>query len=115
MLLLAHLLRQNPQWRDHSIRILRVVPRQEAMEDVHRHLPELAVSSRIEAEAVPVCSIQVAETIQNASSSAAVTIVGFEPPDEGRETEFFDSIEHITGSLPRVLIVNSRGGMELET
>lgn len=115
MLLLAHLLRQNPQWRDHRIRLLRVVPGQEAAEEVHRHLTELAAASRIEAEAVPLCSSHVAETIQSASSAAAVTIVGFEPPEEGHEAAFYDSIEYITGPLPRVLIVNSRGGMELET
>lgn len=115
MLLLAHLLRQNPQWRDHRIRILRVVPNQEALPEVRRHLTDLAATSRIEAEAVAVCSKNVTDTIQTASASAAVTILGFEPPDEGHEAEFYTSIERIAGRLPRVLIVNSSGGMELET
>lgn len=115
MLLLAHLLRQNPQWRDHRIRILRVVPSQEALPEVRRHLTDLAATSRIEAEAVGVCSRNVTDTIQTASASAAVTILGFEPPEEGREADFYAGIERIAGRLPRVLIVNSSGGMELET
>jgi len=115
MLLLAHLLRQNPQWRDHRIRLLRVVPNQEALTDVESHLRDLAAASRIEADVLAVCSAEVALTIQSASAGAAVVIVGFEPPDTGDELSFYQSIEYITGGLRRVLIVNSRGGMELET
>jgi amino acid transporter len=115
MLLLAHLLRQNPQWRAHRIRLLRVVPNQEAIEDVETHLRGLAAASRIEADVLAVCSTAVAATIQSVSASAAVVIVGFEPPAAGEEVQFFESIERITGELRRVLIVNSSGGMELET
>lgn len=115
MLLLAHLLRQNPQWRGHRIRLLRVVPSKEALKDVETHLRDLAASSRIEADVLAISSAEVATTIQSASAAAAVVIVGFAPPDDGDELSFFQSIEHITGKLQRVLIVNSSGGMELET
>jgi hypothetical protein len=115
MLLLAHLLRQNPQWRDRRIRMLRVVPSEEAVDDVRQHLTELATSSRVDANSVVVCSKEVANTIQTASAAAAIAIVGFEPPAAGEENAFYEAIERITGPLSRVFIVNSSGGMELET
>lgn len=60
-------------------------------------------------------SDSVPRAIQSASSSAAIAILGFEPPEEGHETGFFDAIEVILGPLPRVLLVKSTGGMELES
>ena len=51
MLLLAHLLKQNRDWRSRRIRLMRVVPSEEAKADVLEHLQGLADEARIEIEA----------------------------------------------------------------
>ncbi len=115
MLLLAHLLHKNPEWRRQTIRVLRVVENEEAKGEVRRHIEELCVRSRITAQPVVVVATQTAEAIQRASADAAIVILGFEPPDEGTELGFFHRMESFAGSLPRVLFVDSAGGMELDS
>jgi amino acid transporter len=115
LLLLAHLLHQNPEWRSNPIRILRVVPVEEAKSEVERHIEELCVSARISAEPIVLISRDPTTAIHETSASAAVVILGLESPEEGAEAEFFERMETIAGDLPRVLLVNSAGGMELES
>jgi hypothetical protein len=115
MLLLAHLLHQNPEWRRNSIRILRVLPNLEARDEVMRNLDETCAAARITAEAVVVVGDRPAQLIQSTSAKAAIVILGFEPPHEGSDVGFFQRMEAFAGRLPRVLFVDSAGGMELES
>lgn len=115
MLLLAHLLHQNPEWRSNPIRLLRLAPNEEAKQEVYQHLVELAANSRIKAEPVVVESEDVVQTIKTTSRNAAVTIIGFEPPAEGEEAQFFHRMNDLAGDLPRVLFIDNAGGMELES
>lgn len=116
MLLLAHLLTLNPEWRHRTVRLLRVVDNETAGEEVEKHLRKLSEESRIEAEAVAIVAsgkVDVATTIQMWSRTSAVVVIGFEAPEEGAEADFFAGIEHLAGNLPRVILVDSAGGMEL--
>ncbi|MCA9087706.1 MAG: amino acid permease [Planctomycetaceae bacterium] len=115
MLLLAHLLHQNPEWRRNPIRMLRVVPSEDGKSEVTRHVEELCTSARIAAQAEVVVSTNPASAIQATSAEAAVVLLGFETPREGDEAEFFSRMENLVGNLPRVLFVDSAGGMELES
>ena len=115
MLLFAHLLRQNPEWRHNSIRVLRIVPAEEAVEEVRKHIEELAAASRIRVEPVVIVSKDPFASIQSTSRDAAVLLLGFDAPDEGDEAAFYQRMEKLSGSLPRVLFINSTGGMELES
>ena len=82
MLLLAHLLTTNPEWRKREIRLLRVAPAEAAREEMTRHLAQLIESSRIRAVPKVVIAENIPHAIQQASRRAAVTILGFEAPDE---------------------------------
>ncbi|MFH1302961.1 MAG: amino acid permease [Planctomycetota bacterium] len=115
MLLLAHLLHQNPEWRRNRIRVLRAVSNSEAVDEVTRHIEELSAAARITAEPVVIVSSDPEQAIQQTSAEAAVVILGFEPPAEGAEAEFFTRMESFVGNLPRVLFIESAGGMELES
>lgn len=115
MLLLAHLLQQNAEWRSNPVRMLQVVAKEEARTEVIRHIESLCASARIAAEAHVIVSDNPAEVIQSSSATAAVAIFGFEPPAEGHEAEFFARMESLAGNLPRVIFVESAGGMELES
>jgi amino acid transporter len=114
MLLLAHLLHKNPEWRRNRIRMLRVVSNQEAVPDVNQHICEMSASARIVVEPHVVVSSDPVHAIQSTSRDAAVVILGFDAPEEGEEREFFQRMEMIAGGLPRTLFVDSAGGMELD-
>lgn len=114
MLLLAHLLTTNPQWRKREIRLLRVASAEAAREEMTRHLAGLIESSRIQAVPKVVIDENVPHAIQQTSRGAAVAILGFEAPDEDSEIAFYETMERIAGDLPRVIFVDSAGGIELD-
>ncbi|MCA8964304.1 MAG: amino acid permease [Planctomycetes bacterium] len=115
MLLLAHLLHQNPEWRRNRIRMLRVLGSEGAQDEVLAHLDEVCAAARITAETKVLVGDRPAELIQRTSAAAAIVILGFEPPEQGNDDEFFARMEAFAGDLPRVLFVDSAGGMELES
>ena len=114
MLLLAHLLHQNPEWRNNPIRMLRVVKSSEGIAEVVAHIHVMCAAARITAEPVVIASDDPPAVIQSASENSAVVIMGFETPAEGQESEFVERMERTAGKLCRVLFVNSAGGMELD-
>ena len=115
MLLFAHLLKQNPAWRGRTIRLMRVVSSEEAKTDVLKHLNELARESRIEIEAEVFVSDHPQHVIGKNSKDSAVTILGFELPEAGKEDKFFVQIESLVERLPRTLLVSSIGNVKLES
>ncbi|TWU32484.1 Amino acid permease [Novipirellula artificiosorum] len=116
MLLLAHLLHQNQGWRDNAIRLIRVVENEEAQQEVLKHLLELRTASRISVVPKVIVSQQTAsEIIRETSAKAAIVLLGFQTPEEGEELELYQRMEQLAGDLPRVLFVDSAGGMALES
>jgi amino acid transporter len=115
MLLLAHLVRQNPLWRTKTIRLLRVIDSEAGRDGALEGLSSMATLSRIEAESVVIVSENVPEAIHQTSRSAALVILGMEPPAPGAEAVFHESLEAMAGDLPRVLLVKSAGDMRLES
>jgi hypothetical protein len=116
MLLLAHLLHRNERWRGNPIRVLRVVENAQAEAEVKQHLIELGTSSRIDLEPkVIVSNESAAKVIQTASADAALVLLGFQTPDPGEEVDLYQRMEVIAGNLPRVLLIDSAGGMTLES
>ena len=116
MLLLAHLLRQNTEWRTNHIRVLRVVNHPGAMSDVRQHLIDLGAAARIRIEPYIIDSdAPASEVIQSESRDAAVVLLGFNTPAPGEEVTLYDRMEQLAGDLPRVVFVDSAGGMTLES
>ncbi|MEM7454785.1 MAG: amino acid permease [Planctomycetota bacterium] len=115
MLLLAHLLKQNRDWSTRKIRLMRIVNDDSGVEEVTRHLEELATESRIEADPVVFVASNAKEVIQRESQNSAVVILGFELPDEGGEGDFFRQMESLASGIPRALFVSSIGNMKLDS
>ncbi len=115
MLLLAHLLTKNNEWRSRSIRLLRVIENEAGRDEVQRHLAELVAGARIRARPHVVVADEPRGAIQMLSRQAAIVLMGFEAPAEGSERAFFDQMEQWAGDLPRVVFVDSIGGMSLES
>ena len=116
MLVLAHLLTQNQAWRRHRIRLLRCVPNDAASAEVGKHLLALAETARIRVETQTFVTGDPAATIRAQSADAAVTFLGFRPPeDEEADERFVSDFEKLLGDLPRVVLVSNAGGVTLES
>ena len=116
MLMLAHLLTKNPEWRRHKIRLLRCVPNEAASTEVHKHLRELADAARIRVDAQTFVTDNAPVTIRVQSARAAVVFLGFAPPEGDEEGEtFVTGFDKFLGDLPRVVLVNNAGGVALES
>ncbi|MCA9128823.1 MAG: amino acid permease [Planctomycetales bacterium] len=116
MLLLAHLLHQNQEWRDNPIRVLRVVEKKEAVLEVNNHLVELGAKARISIQTKVIVSSELPEVvIQRESATAAIVLLGFQTPEECQEVDMYQRLESLAGKLPRVIFVDSAGGMTLES
>ncbi len=115
MLLLAHLLTCNNAWRTHKIRLLRTIENEAGLEEVKQHLLELIARSRIPAEPQVIVSSDSVQAIHTTSATAALTLLGFEAPEEGDEDAFYGRMDAFAGEIPRVAFVCSAGNMSLES
>ncbi|TWU60017.1 Amino acid permease [Rubripirellula tenax] len=116
MLLLAHLLHRNPEWRANSVRVLRVVQNEQAKAEIIKHMQEIAASARIHFDTEVVISDEpVPKVIHATSRNASLVLLGFQTPEEGQEAAMYHSLELLAGDLPRVIMVDSAGGMTLES
>jgi hypothetical protein len=114
MLLLAHLLVTNDGWRGHEVRLLRVIGAEAGRDEAHRHLTELIRDARIEARAEVIVAESPAVAIQAASSGSAAVFLGFQPPDEGDEARFIESMGSLMRGHQMTFVVWSAGDMQLE-
>ncbi len=81
-----------------------------------RSLADLGAKSRIEfTPEVIFANTSSIEAIRVTSKDAAIVLLGFQTPDEGEEEGLYDRMEELAGDLPRVLLVQSVGGMQLES
>ena len=115
MLLLAHLLTKNTEWRNRPIRLMRIIENEAGQEEAQLHLRNLADEARIDATPRAIVSCDPIQTIHQTSRRAALVLMGFEAPAEGDEQAFFERMERWAGDLPRVVLVDSIGEMSLES
>lgn len=115
MVLLAHLILDHPRWQGKRLRLLRVVDNESATDEVRAHLRELLREARIQGATKVVVSNDPASAIQTTSRNAALVFLGMQPPEAGAEAEFFSRTQSLVGNLPRVALVQSAGGMRLES
>ena len=115
MVMLAHLLVQNEVWRDHKIRLLRVVASEGGVEESERHLRELLVAARIRAEAKAIVSEDALGAIRETSKDAAIVLMGFRLPEHGENASYLtESTNHMLDKLGTVFLVHSAGDVALD-
>jgi hypothetical protein len=115
MVLLAHLIQDHPAWQGTRLRLLRVVDNQSASDEVRQHLQALLREARIKGSTKVVVSADPASAIQTTSRDAALVFLGIQPPPPEHEHDFFQHTEALVGGLPRVVLVQSAGGMRLNS
>ncbi|NND98247.1 MAG: amino acid permease, partial [Pirellulaceae bacterium] len=96
-------------------RLLRVVENEAAIAEVRAHLESLLKEARIAGITKVVVSNNPSSAIQSNSRDAAFVFLGMQPPVEGEEGLFFHRTEALIGKLERVALVQSAGGMRLES
>ncbi len=114
MLLLAFLLRKNPEWRAKPLRILRTLPPKGDAASVAREMREMLVSARIEAELVVLPTESERDAVREAMQPCAVLFAGFDPPEKENARLYLAALGQ-TADLPGdVLFVYSAGDVSTE-
>lgn len=113
MLLLAHLLTQTPEWRNHPIRLIFTVAEESDRGKATEKLAALTEAARVRARPEIVTGPNATTEMQRRSQSAALVLIGFEPPEETGEIESLERLRAEIGDLGRVIFVYSAGGHSL--
>lgn len=114
MLILAHLLIINWEWKGAKIRVLRQVnSRQDALE-AYENIETLISESRMEVDNKVIISEESFKSVLDKhSGDASLVLLGFSNPDENKANEFYEQFTDLTENLGRVLLVNSNGEADL--
>lgn len=114
MLILAHLLRQNPDWAGARVRVLRAcatdAERQGALGELHA----LVDAGRIEAEVeVLVSARPFGEVLHEESRDATVVFLGFDVVPVERTVGAHGALSALVEGLPTTLFISSSGAADL--
>ncbi len=113
MLLLAHMLKQNPEWRNHPIRLVFAVSGEENAARAREQLSKLTEAARVKAEIQIVSGRDPVADLQRSSQAAALVLTGFEPPNESDELGALERMRAEIGEMRQVILVYSAGGHSL--
>lgn len=114
MVILAHLLTLNWAWSDTQIRVLRLIEDEAGRTPAGVALRELVGSARIDASVqIVVSSAPFGEILQRHSADANLVILGYNPPEPGREPAFLSTFEELLDKIPSTLLVCSSGRADL--
>ena len=110
MLLLAHIISQNPTWDGSSIRLLRILPRGEGRERTETHLRALLESVRVTAEPVVIVPPQgepFPETVKTWSAQTDLTLLGMNRPPAEERSAYGRQLNDWISPVGTVLLVHS--------
>ncbi|MDF1566379.1 MAG: Na-K-Cl cotransporter [Deltaproteobacteria bacterium] len=110
MLLLAHLLKRNPEWRNVKIRVLSLASNDHMKEQTERHLEQFLPEIRIDAK----CTVRllpegerVSKIIHEESAEADVVFLGLQVPKPGREAQAVERMQALAEGLRTVFFVRN--------
>lgn len=112
LVLLAHLLSQNPRWRDSEIVINSIATTEMIYERNQMLLGELTKAARIEAATNVILKpngVSVREIIWEHSANADVVLLGLRSNEPGEEAAYARRITSMLEGLPTVLFVRNAG------
>ncbi len=111
MLLLAHLITLNPQWRNARIKILSVASNELMKTNTEAYLAELIPAIRISAEAEVMLrqkDRKIRDIIHEESAEADIVFLGLDPPQEEEEMEaYVERLNELSESLRTVFFVKN--------
>ncbi len=107
MLILAYLLQSSLQWRQARVRLMMVVPDEEAAKDARRNLATMAERTRTGAEPHVLASNgkPFFDILQESSADADLVFMGIARPEEGEFEEYYAELRKRTEGLPSTVFV----------
>ena len=112
LLLLAHLLAQNPRWRESEIVINSIATNEMTQQHSRRLLEQLTSEARIEAVSNVILKpegVSVREIIRERSENADVVLLGLRSNRPGEERDYARRMTAMVEGLPTVLFVRNAG------
>ena len=110
MLLLSHIIAQNPTWDGASIRLLQILPREEGREQTEAHLRALLDRVRVEAEPVVVVPPEgepFPETVKTWSRETDLTLLGMNRPEAEDRAGYGNQLNGWLSAVGTVLLIHS--------
>ena len=110
LLLLAHLLNSNPEWRGATVEVMSIASSELMKTRTEAYLRQLIPEIRIDASVRVVVKPKdepVVDVIQRESADAAAVFLGLQMPEVGNEAEYAERIERLAGDLPVVFFVKN--------
>jgi len=115
MLTLAYLIQQNPRWREHSIRLLRVVEAAEGRRQAENNLNQMVEEFRVQAQVITVVSKEPPlQVIARTSENSEVCFVGISMQalaDKDDPLQRYDGV--VAGLKGNVFLTKSWHDLEL--
>ena len=111
MLLLAHLVRRHRDWDGATLRVMRMVGREEAVAGVRAETERLLEAVRVEAEVVVLVRADrdrpFADLVREHSADADLTVLGMQRPDAGEADAYGEGLDELAAAAGTVLLVHS--------
>jgi hypothetical protein len=112
MLLLAHLLCQNPEWHGARVRVRAIARSEEERANQEQGLEALLSEVRIDAETdilMKPGDTDIAEVIHRHSAGADLVFLGLQEPVPGTEEAYARRLDHLANGLNTVVFVRNAG------
>ncbi|MEQ8954948.1 MAG: amino acid permease [Gammaproteobacteria bacterium] len=114
MLLLAHLLSMNSEWRARPLRVLASLPPKGDGPALKKELEDILSLARIEASVHIFSSEDLYVTLAQRTGNSAALFVEFEPPEPEGEADFIAWIEKVSKLVPDIIFVHSSRHVSLD-
>ncbi len=114
MIILAHLLTCNWDWRRARVQVIRLIKDEAGRAPAREVLEKLIQSARVDAQVKVVVSHESFDKVlYQYSRSASVVILGFEPPADDQAEAVFKRFELFLQGLPTSIMVSSNGDADV--
>ncbi|HHS14128.1 MAG TPA: amino acid permease [bacterium] len=114
MLLLAHLLRKNPEWREHSLRIIRPVAPRADVENITKEMREMLTLARIDSELVIIPSGNPIKAVRRAMKPSAILFAGLEFDGKESAAEVMPKMQQIVDLPGDIMLIHNAGDVSLQ-
>jgi len=113
MLLFGFLLKENREWRDRPLRILRTVPLKADVDNIKAEMKEILSDARIRAKIQILPTETPLESVRQAMQPSAVLFAGIEPIDTDKACTLITSMQEIANLPGDVILVCNAGDLSL--
>ncbi len=110
MLLLAHLLTLNAEWRQATLRVRTIVIDESEREQRHKHLRALMDEARIQAQAevlIKPPDQEFRDVMHEASADADLAVLGLKVPAPGEELSYAEGLERLASGFQMAIFVRN--------